>query len=286
MSTEYIIYCDESEDSGRHYSNFYGGALVRSVDLDFIKDAIAKKKAELNLHGEVKWSKISTNYHKKYIELVEFFFDFICVDKIKVRIMFTQNTVRARRLTKRHIANQYSILYYLFLRHAFGLQHSPAVTGGVDIRVYPDKMPTTAEQVAEFRHHLANLTKRADFRRLGLRIAPENVAEVVSHDHDILQCLDIVLGAIAFRMNDRHLDRPEGARRRSKKTLARERVYKRINARIRECYPNFNIGISTGHQGDSANRWHHPYRHWLFRSSDSVVLPGSKRPKKRKSGTP
>ena len=39
---EYIIYCDESVSTGRYFSNFYGGALVRSVDFDdivkFLKD--------------------------------------------------------------------------------------------------------------------------------------------------------------------------------------------------------------------------------------------------------
>jgi hypothetical protein len=77
MAQEYTIYCDESESKGRLFSNFYGGALVHSSDIDAVKAAIAKKKKELTLFGEIKWSKITVNYHSKYIVLMDFFFDLI-----------------------------------------------------------------------------------------------------------------------------------------------------------------------------------------------------------------
>jgi hypothetical protein len=151
MALEYIIYCDESESKGRHFSNFYGGALVTSNDVDAICAALAAKKLELNLFGEIKWSKISTNYHNKYIAKTDLFFDFIAADKIKVRIMFTQNIMRAKNLTSEHIKNQYTILYYYFIRHAFGLIYSPKLEGGVRVRVYPDTMPLSSAQFASFR---------------------------------------------------------------------------------------------------------------------------------------
>lgn len=69
MTVEYTIYCDESESKGRHFSNFYGGALVHSDDIDSVRAIIAKKKLDLNLFGEIKWSKISIPYYKKYIEM-------------------------------------------------------------------------------------------------------------------------------------------------------------------------------------------------------------------------
>jgi hypothetical protein len=33
MSTELVIYTDESDKEGEYFSNFYGGVLVRSRDL-------------------------------------------------------------------------------------------------------------------------------------------------------------------------------------------------------------------------------------------------------------
>lgn len=97
-----------------------------------------------------------------------------------------------------------------------------------------------------------------------LSIAYDQIAEIESHRHNILQCLDIVLGSMSFRLNDKHKEKPEGSRKRGKRTIAKEKLYQHINRRIRQLYPYFNIGISTGLKDGKANRWHHPYRHWLF----------------------
>ena len=282
MALEYVIYCDESESKGRHYSNFYGGALVTSRHLDRINRDLAQKKRELHLFGEVKWSKVTVNYCRKYIDLVDFFFDMVMFGQVKLRIMFTQNIYQARNLTKEHVDQQYFILYYLFIRHAFGLIHSPRVPEGIKIRIYLDRVPNTREQVAVFKSYLANLTKRSEFKRLGLRIDLQDIAEVTSHDHDILQCLDIVLGAMNFRLNDKHLDKPVGAERRSPKTLAKLKLYKHINKRIRGLYPHFNIGSTTG--GTQAHRWSHPYRHWCFRSKEAQRVGQGKRKRKKVEG--
>jgi translation initiation factor IF-1 len=279
MPKEYIIYCDESEKSGRHFSNFYGGVLISSDHIDEVRSALAGKKVELNLFNEVKWTKITDQYEEKYKELMTFFFGLVRDGKIKVRIMFTQNTHVALNLSKRHKDESYFILYYMFLKHAFGLMHSPS-HHGVQLRIYPDQLPDTKEQVARFRNYLRRLETSSGFARRGIRIREDDIVEVVSHDHDVLQCLDIVLGAIQSRLNDVHLERPKEAKRRGKRTLAKERVYKHVNRQIREIYPHFNVGISTGKQGDITNLWRHPYRHWLFSPTERLVLPGSKKKKK------
>lgn len=36
-SKEYIIYCDESIEKGKYYSDFYGGVLIGSTHLDAIQ---------------------------------------------------------------------------------------------------------------------------------------------------------------------------------------------------------------------------------------------------------
>lgn len=284
MSLEYIIYCDESEEKGRYFSNFYGGALVRSTDISDVTAAISKRKNELHLFGEVKWTKITEQYEQRYLDLVDLFFDFVQNDKVKVRVMFTQNTNIPINLSQTHVDQKYFLLYYQFVKHAFGLQFSPAVPGGVDIRIYPDRLPDTAEKVEQFRSFLVGLSQNTSFRRNGIRIAKENVAEVDSHDHDVLQCLDIVLGAMHFKLNDKHKEKtsPSG-KRRGKRTRAKERVYNHINRRIREIYPRFNVGKSTG-QLQASDRWNHSYRHWLFVPNQVEVVPGSKH--RRRGGDP
>ncbi len=287
MALEYIIYCDESDEKGEHFSNFYGGALVSSEDYEEIVEAITKCKTEQNLLKEVKWTKITERYEAKYIAVINAFFDLVKAGKVKVRIMFTQNTVIAKNLTPQHVEEKYFILYYQFLKHAFGLSVSPIHQGGVSLRIYPDQIPDNKERVEQFRGFLSGLASSPSFRERKIQIKRENIADVDSKEHVILQCLDIVLGAINFRLNDKNkeLTAPSGKRRGSR-TKAKERVYRHILSRIQDIYPNFNIGRSTGQDSDDA-RWAHAYRHWLFTPAERIVLPGSKHTKKKKKkGTP
>lgn len=85
---------------------------------------------------------------------------------------------------------------------------------------------------------------------------------------------------MAFRLNEMHKEKPEGQRRRGKRTRAKEALYKHINKRIRAIYPRFNIGVSTGTDGLAMNRWLHPYRHWNFLPSDYEIVGTSKKKKK------
>ena len=279
MPKEYIIYCDESEEKGEHFSNFYGGAFVTSDHLIPAVTTLRKCKIEQNLYKEVKWTRITANYERKYIALMDTFFDLVKADKIKIRIMFTQNTIIARGLTKRHVDEKYFILYYMFIKHAFGLNCSPVNADGVELRIYPDQLPATREKVEQFRGYLGALSRTATFRHRRISIKPENISDVDSKQHEILQCLDIVLGAIHFRLNDKHREKTaRNGTRRGSRTKAKDRVYKHILKRIQDIYPGFNIGRSTG-QPDADSKWKHPYRHWLFTPRERIVMAGSKRKK-------
>ena len=105
---DYLFFCDESLSKGQIYSHFYGGALVRSKDYEDIKKVLDEKKEELNLLGEIKWTKVSANYLGKYLEMMDLYFKFIKDGKIKVRIMF-QDT--KHEIEEHSDADKYHILY-------------------------------------------------------------------------------------------------------------------------------------------------------------------------------
>ncbi|MGO2958236.1 MAG: DUF3800 domain-containing protein [Acetobacter sp.] len=279
MPKEFLIYCDESLDKGKYYGNFYGGALVTSDDVDRINEELISKKEELNITAEAKWNKITANYSEKYIELIDCFFDLIKCGKIKIRIMFSNKNHQPKGLTKEQKEDSYFILYYLFLQHSFGLAYSNINGPEVNLRLYLDDIPDTKEKVERFRDFICKLQDKAHFKTNNIKIKKENITEVKSHSHAILQCLDIVLGSMQFRLNDMHKVKPEGMRTRGKRTIAKEKVYKHINKRIREIYNNFNIGITTGTAGDPENRWRHPYRHWCFIPKNYNYLGISKKKK-------
>ena len=135
--------------------------------------------------------------------------------------------------------------------------------------LHKKRHPSSNKDANSFKDYIYKLQFTNDFVKAKIKINKEDITEIDSKDHVLLQYMDIVLGAMYFRLNRFHKVIPEGKKRRGNRTIAKETVYKYINDRIRKIYPNFNIGISTGYKGDITNRWKHPYRHWLFESSNS-----------------
>ncbi len=265
---EYIIYCDESIKNGKYFSDFYGGALVRSSDFINVVAKLKEKKEELNLHQEIKWSKVTVNYLDKYKEMMNVFFAFIEKDIVKLRVMFRQNAM-VPNLTKEQRDNGFHLLYYQFIKHSFGLMYS-ANEQNVYLRLYFDKLPDTKVKNELFLSHIFGLQSLASFEKANLKIRRDDIAEVVSHEHVVLQCMDIILGAMAWRLNDGHKEKPEGAFQRGKRTIAKEKLYKHILSLIRKFYPNFNIGINMDNF-PIENRWLKPYRHWKFTPRDFTI---------------
>ncbi|MBR1560248.1 MAG: DUF3800 domain-containing protein [Clostridia bacterium] len=257
---EYVIYCDESLDKGTLYSDFFGGCILPFQYLEEITTALNNKKTELNLLREVKWIKVTPNYLEKYEELIHLFFDFIRAGKIRFRIMFRETS--SAPIDKNR--DKYFKLYYQFLKHSFGLRTTPEECF---VRIYLDELPDTREKRERFKDYLLNLPNTRDYAGSRVHIRREDIAEVCSHDHVILQCTDIILGAMQFRMNDLHLVKPDGARTRGKRTIAKEKLYKYINQEIQTMLPAFNIKMSTGFRGFENPHWESPYEHWLFESS-------------------
>jgi hypothetical protein len=271
VDKEYTIFCDESDRAGRYYSNFYGGVIVGAKRLMPLNDFIEQKKHELNLHKEVKWEKVSERYLPKYQELVHEFFERVRHGDVKVRVMFRQNINVPVNLSKEQKENEYFMLYYQFIKHCFGLRFLPHSDQGIRVRLYFDQFPDTKEKAEQFKGHLLGLDQTKAFRDTNIRIERENITEVRSHEHAILQCLDIILGSMAFRLNDKHKEKPVGAARRGKKTIAKEKLYRTIHQEICSLRPRFNIGTTTGKDDGWRCLWTDPYRHWNFRPQDSIV---------------
>jgi len=262
---EYILYCDESSQNGPKYSDFFGGCIVSSKDLLDVTNALNAAKAELHFHGEVKWTKVTENYLSKYIELMTLFFSFVKAGKIKVRIMFRNNADEPTEHIVNAADDKYFRLYYQFIKNAFGIRYFSGKSP-VYLRIYLDRLPNNKVKCTEFKKFLMDMPLTSDFFKSPIRIRKGDIAEVQSHDHVLLQCLDIVLGAMFYRLNLLHKRIPDGQKRRGKRTVAKEKLYKHIYKQISDIMPYFNIGESTGRRGEEYHDsyWKHPYRHWRF----------------------
>lgn len=261
---EYIIFWDESDMVGRYYSNFYGGLIIGASQYEKITRLLNEKKRELNLHHEVKWGRVTQPYLQKYCEFICLFFKQVIERRVKVRIFFRQNVHKPKQLTKEQIDTQYFRLYYQLIKHAFGLGSIDPNPYGTRLRLYFDQFPDTGEKVDQFKGFILGLRSNTVFKKARIIIKREDITEVLSKDHVLLQCLDVVLGSMSFRLNDKHKEIPTGKKRRGKRTIAKHELYKTILAEIRKIHPNFNVGITTGGGGDMKKRWKDPYLHWSF----------------------
>ncbi|WMW64489.1 DUF3800 domain-containing protein [Nitratidesulfovibrio liaohensis] len=269
---EYTLWCDESAKFGDYYSNFYGGALVKSNDSQHICNILRDKKNSLNFHNEVKWNRVTENYLEKYKDLISVFFSFMEQDMIKIRIMFTQNALVPNGLTKEQREQTFFILYYHFLKFAFGftkVQHPE----NSKLKILFDWLPDKKEKNEAFKNFVYNIKTFTEPHNL--TILRDGIGEVDSKKHDILQCLDIVLGAMFFRLNNLHRAIPEGQRRRGRRTIAKESLYKHILHEIKKLYGgyNFNIGDSTGMLHGDYSAWSMPFRHWKFVPTNHTFDP-------------
>jgi len=263
MSREYVIYTDESSMTGRWFANFYGGALIRSDDLEYVREQLTAQAARLGLGAEIKWRKVSEGYLDRYLAMMDAFFDLVAADLVKIRIMFTR-AVAVPSLTPYHREHRYHLLYYQFLKYAFGLRHGNTEPGELSLRLYVDRLPDSPQKNALFKSHLLTLQDCREFRAARIYIPQDQVAEVDSHEHLPLQCVDVVLGAMQFRLNEVHGPASESAVTRGKKTIAKERLCEHICSRIREIHADFVVDATTARSGGDEDRWRHPYRHWLF----------------------
>ena len=266
----YIIYCDESSDKGEKYCDFFGGCMINSADQHELTVTLEQKKKELHLEQEVKWTKVTENYLSKYTELIDLFFDFVQAGRIKVRIMFRAKTDAPANMGNISVDDKYFKLYYQFLKHSFGLMHIPVESTPVNLIIFLDTLPDKHGKRDEFKAFLANMPNSRDFRGVDIRIRSRDIIEVDSRDHVLLQCTDIILGSMQFKLNGLNLLKPEGKNRRGKRTIAKDQLYRHIQKRICEIHPNFNIGVSTGDRGLANPHWESPYEHWLFRSKENA----------------
>lgn len=267
---EYIIYSDESVSQGELFSDFFGGALVTNRDFNEVNAALEARKCELNLMGEIKWTKVSVNYLEKYKQMMDLFFSFIKQNKVKLRIMFQESGHSYSPLHQDQIVNRYHLLYYQFIKHAFGLvYHDGPVGETVYLKLYFDKMPVSIQENDAFKAHIAYLQNLWQFRKARIVIRPDDIAEIDSHKHSIQQCMDIVLGAMAFRLNNKHLEIPPGASEPGHKTRAKEALFNHILELIKDADGITDFDISKTTLPDKVrDRWIIPYRHWKFLAAE------------------
>ena len=266
----YYIWTDESDSYGKYYANFYGGILIQSKDYEEVLSRLQAVVESVGLSGEeIKWQKVNAYTEERYMKIIDELFEILGEGKAKIRIFFRHRRHEAAGLTNEQRRKEYQMLYYQFIKHAFGLRYSNPTGVPVRLRLFLDDMPLKKFDRQEFLDAIYNLNTTVGFTTANIRIAEGDVAEVNSKSHLPLQVMDLVLGSMCFRLNDKHLIKDIDGKR-ARRTIIKERLYKYIRAKICKLHPGFNVGTNTGITKLS-DRWEQPYRHWSFVPNNSVV---------------
>lgn len=235
---KYVIVCDESTKHGKRYSYFYGGAMVKEKDYEFVNEELLRLKHILVLN-EIKRNHISYDNADKYIEVLKKFFEFVRQDIIKVRIMFCKNIFLNNKQKEKSDCS-FNKFYYFFLKFGFSLQY---INQDISLRILFDVLPDNKEKNNTFKDHLVkklNITPYYSNNHY-VYLEKQNIEEVDSKKHLILQCVDVLTGIMDFFLNDyisyNYCD--------SKKSKGRYKVLNYILNNINDIDPSFNYLITT-----------------------------------------
>ena len=259
----YYIWTDESDATGKYYANFYGGILIQSEHYEDVQQRLLAVVKEVGLENEeIKWQKVNEYTEKRYERIMDVLFALLGEDKAKIRIFFRHRQFEPVGLTNEQRRKEYPKLYYQFIKNDFGLIHSNQKGKSVRVRLLIDDMPLKGPDRDEFLKAIYHLNELKTFQNAGIVIGDGDVAEVNSKKHLPLQVMDVVLGAMCFRLNDKHKERGIDGKR-ANRNIVKEKLYKYIRTKIWELHPGFNIGVTTPITKMS-DLWERPYLHWNF----------------------
>lgn len=255
-----FIWLDESDKHGEFYSNFYGGILINGKDFPEVLRRMKKCVEQAQITDEIKWQKVNEYHFEKYKILIDLLFDLAKEDKLKIRIFFRHNQFSPARLSADERKLDYQMLYYQFIKYSFGL---PFANETGKLMLYIDEIPLRRDERVEFINHLKTLSKDPSLVEKGIAIEDDGIIEVNSKQHLPLQFMDLILGAMCFKLNEKDKLRIEGENKKGKRTILKLKLYKYISKKIQDIYPNFNIGVTTPIR-NASDSWTQPYRHWSF----------------------
>lgn len=259
----YYIWTDESDSTGKYYANFYGGILIRSEHYEEVLQRLSDVVKEVGLEAEeIKWQKANEYTEERYKRIIDVLFDILGEGKAKMRIFFRHRQFEPVGLSNEQRRKEYPKLYYQFIKNDFGLVFSNPKGKSVRVRLLIDDMPLKGPDRDEFLKAIYHLNELKTFQKANIHINDGDVAEVNSKKHLPLQVMDVVLGSMCFRLNDKHKERGIDGKR-AKRNIVKERLYKHIRTRIWGLHPGFNIGVTTPITKQS-DLWERPYLHWNF----------------------
>jgi len=214
------IYSDESRHRGERFL-LLGGLWIEETKVGAVEKRLNQlrnkhsytndKGRKILFAGELKWTKVSTKYYNVYKDLVDIFFDSIAKDDFRFccLLLDTQlpEVIQYANIKKE---GYFKILYQLYYHNS----KTPAI-----YKIFPDKISNPAKRFNLPR--LQSVLDGALHRKFRPMMNPAEfsqvddfvqcVTPVDSKKEQIIQLVDVVLGAIGYFQN-RHFKK-QGAKK-------------------------------------------------------------------------
>jgi hypothetical protein len=185
------IYVDESCKQD-HEMMVIGGNAVKTINVPYILERFRGVREKHNTWGEVKWQKVSKTKLGFYTDFVDQFFRLAQLELIRFHCLYVDTNQFKHKGDREETYNK---LMYQLLLHKFGRKYGSEH----QIHVYIDSDFTS--QDPETMRPMLN----AVLIRYRIRTAPfRRLAYVKSHDTDLVQVTDLIVGAVGARKNNHH----------------------------------------------------------------------------------
>ena len=191
------VYCDESSMECRFM--VYGGLITTEENVLLFDDLISKWREEHKMKAEMKWAKVSKTKLDKYLSFTDIFFDHALQNYWHFKsVVFDTSKADYKTYHDNDCELAFYKFYYQFLIHKFSTY---ATTEQDRLWVYIDQRSTTKERLADLHGALNNGIRKKRGWNTGV---VTTVEARCSHDCNLIQLADVMMGAIAYHCNGCH----------------------------------------------------------------------------------
>lgn len=230
----YHLYCDESSTDKGHSHMVFAGALASADNAARFSRGIDVWRKQVSMTKELKWTKVTNDKLNQYTSFVNGAFSRIEQNDLFFRsVVFPVMDIDYAKFHSGSKDLGYYKLMYTFIVNSF-----PRFLKADDkLLIFMDEQ--SSNQSLET---LKTCLNKTIFRQLGRSEQVRNIQPVDSKQSNMIQLVDVLMGAVAFHNNRRHLQ-PDC--RESKKTLAmhiaKRAGYASLAVSTPKHRPNFGI---------------------------------------------
>ncbi len=193
---DYVFIADEAGISNDRFT-VVGGICMHKSTVQTVYKTLSEYRELFNMKAELKWSKISDQKETEYKWLVDYFFALNNSNKLHFHaIVFDSHAWNHQKYNEGEGDTGLSKLYYQLLLHKFICKCGSA--GSLYACMDHRNSKTSLEE-------LRRMLNAASVRDHGLNSPLKQLVSKHSHDDDLLQLNDVILGAVCAVRNNKHL---------------------------------------------------------------------------------